>query len=209
MRYVKQFVRTLSHNVEVKEDDKSSSVYCVIDDTFVVRLSDHLSPSDARTGINVNVVSIWRKPDFLVTYKNTLNPMVMNRKEVKAYIRVCHNNWLLEEITNKARGKWNEAMSAGAVDKYVYGMTNKYPTLTVYKDWKQLHTVLGSIKRFKPLSKPVRKVFELYFTEGKLNIEDILRLVFDKINASTKTEDAVDIIEKYLKDMPSKGVAGT
>lgn len=205
MKYIKQFIKTLSDNVEIKENDKSSSTYCVIDDTFVVRLSDHLSPSDARTGINVNVVNVWQKPDFVVIYRNTLNPMVMDRKEVKSYIKICYNNWLLENITNKSRNKWNKATGAlSGEDKYVYGITKQYPTINVYKDWKQIHCVLGSVSRFKPISKDVRKVFEIYFTEGKIDGEDILRLIYEKINMTTQKNAAIDIIEAYLKHRPEK-----
>ena len=205
MKYIKQFIKTLSPNVEIKENEKSSSTYCVIEDTFVVRLSDHLSPSDARTGINVNVVNVWQKPDFVVIYKNTLNPMVMDRKEVKSYIKICYNNWLLENTTNKSRTKWNKATGAPSPeDKYVYGITKQYPTITVYKDWKQIHCVLGSVGRFKPINKDVRKVFEIYFTEGKIDGEDILRLIFEKINMTTQKDAAIDIIEHYLKTKPKK-----
>ena len=72
MKYIKQFIKTLSDKVEIKENEKSNSTYCIIDDTFVVRLSDHLSPSDARTGINVNVVSIWKNPNFILIIKKSI-----------------------------------------------------------------------------------------------------------------------------------------
>lgn len=203
MRYIKQFIKTLSKNVEIKETEKSSSSYCIIDDTFVVRLSDHLSPSDARTGINVNVVNAWQRQDFIVIYKNTLNPMVMERKEVKSYIKTCYNNWLLENITNKSKTKWNGGTSVPSPeDKYVYGMTKRYPTINVYKNWKFLHSVLGSVEKFKPISKEVRKVFEIYFTEGKISGEDILHLIYEKINMVTQKTAAIEIIEKYIKERP-------
>ena len=203
MKYIKQFIKTLSDKVEIKENEKSNSTYCIIDDSFVVRLSDHLSPSDARTGINVNVVSIWKGTDFVVTYRNTLNPMVKDRKDVKEYIKICYNNWLLENITNKSRDKWTKATGGlTAEDKYVYGMTERYPTIKVYKDWKQLHSTLGSVMRFKPLNKDVRHVFEIYFNEGKINSEDILRLIYEKINGTTEKAQAIEIIEKYIKGKP-------
>lgn len=205
MRYIKQFIKTLSKNVGIKEDDKSNSIYCIIDDMFVVRLSDHLSPSDARTGINVNVVNVWQGTNFVVIYRNTLNPMVMERKEVKTYIKMCYNNWLLENITNKSKTKWNKTNAEpSAEDRFVYGITKQYPTINVYKEWSQLHSVLGGVNRFKPISKDVRKVFEIYFTEGKISGEDILRLIYDKINMTTRKDHAVDIIEKYIKSHPNK-----
>ena len=203
MKYIKQFIKTLSDKVEIKENEKSNSTYCIIDNTFVVRLSDHLSPSDARTGINVNVVSIWKNPDFLVIYKNTLNPMLMDRKEVKTYIKFCYNNWQLENITNKSRDKWTKATGGlTGEDKYVYGICERYPTIKVYKDWKRLHSTLGSVNRFKPINKDVRKVFEIYFCENKINGEDILHLIYEQINGTTEKDQAIDIIEKYIKDKP-------
>lgn len=205
MKYIKQFVKTLSDKVEIKENEKTNSTYCVIDDTFVVRLSDHLSPSDARTGISLNVVSIWKNPNFLVIYKNTLNPMLMDRKEVKTYIKICYNNWQLENITNKSKDKWCKATGGlTSEDKYVYGMTERYPTIKVYKDWKQLHSTLGSVGRFKPISKDVRKVFEIYFCENKINGEDILRLIHESINGTTNKEQAIEIIESYIKTKSKK-----
>jgi hypothetical protein len=209
MKYIKQFIKTLSDKVEIKENEKSNSTYCIIDDTFVVRLSDHLSPSDARTGININVVSIWKNPNFVVIYRNTLNPMLMDRKEVKAYIAFCYNNWQLENITNKSRDKWTKATGGlTGEDKYVYGISERYPTIKVYKDWKQLHSTLGSVNRFKPINKDVRKVFEIYFCENKINGEDILRLIYEKINGTTEKDQAIDIIEKYIKEKPKveKGI---
>lgn len=205
MKYIKQFIKTLSDKVEIKENEKSNSTYCIIDDTFVVRLSDHLSPSDARTGINVNVVSIWKNPNFLVIYRNTLNPMLMDRKEVKTYIKICYNNWQLDNITNKSRDKWTKATGGlTGEDKYVYAMTERYPTIKVYKDWKQLHSTLGSVGRFKPVSKDVRKVFEIYFSEDKIDGEDILRLIYERINGTTNKDQAIEILEKYLKERPTK-----
>lgn len=205
MKYIKQFIKTLSDKVEIKENEKSNSTYCIIDDTFVVRLSDHLSPSDARTGINVNVVSIWKNPNFLVIYKNTLNPMLMDRKEVKTYIKICYNNWQLDNITNKSRDKWIKATGRlTGEDKYVYGMTERYPTIKVYKDWKQLHSTLGSVGRFKPITKDVRRVFEIYFSEGKIDGEDILHLIYESINGTTNKNQAIDIVEKYISGRPVK-----
>lgn len=205
MKYIKQFIKTLSDKVEIKENEKSNSTYCIIDDTFVVRLSDHLSPSDARTGINVNVVSIWKNPNFLVIYRNTLNPMLMDRKEVKTYIKICYNNWQLDNITNKSRDKWTKATGGlSGEDKYVYAMTERYPTIKVYKDWKQLHSTLGSVGRFKPINKDVRRVFEIYFLEDKIDGEDILRLIYERINGTTNKDQAIEILEKYLKERPTK-----
>lgn len=205
MKYIKQFIKTLSDKVEIKENEKSNSTYCIIDDTFVVRLSDHLSPSDARTGINVNVVSIWKNPNFLVIYRNTLNPMLMDRKEVKTYIKICYNNWQLDNITNKSRDKWTKATGGlSGEDKYVYAMTERYPTIKVYKDWKQLHSTLGSVGRFKPINKDVRRVFEIYFLEDKIDGEDILRLIYERINGTTNKDQAIEILEKYIKERPAK-----
>lgn len=206
MKYIKRYIETLSNNIDIKENDKSTSTYCILDDEFVVRLSDHLSPSDARTGLNVNVVSLWNDTThFLVIYRNTLNPMIMNRKEVKTYIAICYNNWKLDNITNKSRDRWNKATgSFSAEDKYVYGMVERYPTLKVYKTWTQLHSVLGGIGRFKPIIKEVRKVFEIYFNEGKIGSLDILHLIYEKINGTTNKEQAIDIVDKYVKNKITK-----
>lgn len=208
MKYIKKYIETLSDNIDIKENEKSTSTYCVLDNEFVIRLSNHLSPSDARTGLNVNVVSLWNDTThFLVIYKNTLNPMIMNRKEVKTYIGICYNNWKLDNLTNKSRDKWNKAtVHLTAEDKYVYGMVERYPTLKVYKTWSQLHSVLGDIGRFKPIIKEVRKVFEIYFNEGKIDSLDILHLIYEKINGTTNKEQAISIVDEYAKEKFNKSI---
>lgn len=201
MKYIQKFAEKLSEDVTIKHNTNTTSVYIVLDKCFVIRLSDHLSPSDARTGINVNVVKVWGGDDFVVIFSNTLNPMVKNRKEVKDYIAFCYNNWKLEKITAESRAKWSKTTKGlSNIDKYVFDIFEKHATLKVYKEWKQIHSVLGGLYRFKPLNKDIRRLFEIYYNNSMLDVEDIVRLTYEDINAKSTKEDAISRIEEYIKN---------
>lgn len=220
MQYIRRFIKTLSKDIVTDIQDRSESEYYILDGGFKIRLSNHIQPVVSNHGsINVNVVSIFDKPDFIVQYGGSLNLMTMTRKDVKDYIKICYTNWRLDKNTETAKEKWQRHNNEEQVKKcmsliredipwrddceknYIMNSIKKYPALYMANGWTKLNDSLyENIKAYKKLESYKQRIIKLYYEKGLINFTDILRLISRGILCTKNKTGTENIIHMYLSE---------
>lgn len=99
MKFLEKYICSLSENVSVIRSQKSQSVYIILDNGFKIRLSDHNSVYPCCYGsIKMDIISIFKSKDFLFFMSDSHIPMVKNREDLKAHIRVSYENWAMAQM---------------------------------------------------------------------------------------------------------------
>ncbi|MBP5457227.1 MAG: hypothetical protein J6Y37_12075 [Paludibacteraceae bacterium] len=202
MKYLIKYIKTLSDNITESESNKSCSRYYVIDGSFKIRVSDHIRPSCNAYSLYVDIVKIWDSDDFIVFFKKSLQPIRMDRKKVKDFVKFAYDTWKLDKAAK------TEMKNAKSVDKDVEKMEKempfpkllvaKYPSIMKTNDFDKLHALLGKFDDFKQIPKETRNYFRKPFQQGKINAEDIVTIWHDSLTPASTCGDAEISIRAYL-----------
>lgn len=204
MKYIERYIAKLSPDNKVVRSETSNSVYVTLDNTFKVRLSDHL-PNDAGLHSNdVCVTSVYGGDGFIVTLGDTRIPMYMGRADAERYVKTTYTNhrvtnvskaykWLLAQSVKKReaekkRKETEERMSKIAVPEgpktvnkqewsYLERTFSGNPNARTSWVWFEAMTCLNKVTAWKSLPPQYKAEFRKAFDQHRLNAEAIMMTV--------------------------------
>lgn len=212
MRYLKKFINELSDNIEVVESPKSNSVYYSVDG-FWIRLSDHLQVIPNKF-VKVDVVTLWKRKDFLVRIGLTNIPMVKTREEVKTHIKVMYENWLLEVA--KAQSDHDAAVARGTQEVTTNEMCQvahpiHFQACKTSEDFMALDAkyaghgkgmdisaMFGLLPAGQSLSKPIRRYLIHQCKNKRMTVADMFAIAVANEGKITDISQAEVAVMKYL-----------
>lgn len=208
MKYIKKFVCELSDNVVISESRKSDSVYITLDDGFVVRLSDHESVMP--NSVSLDIISLWKRKDFLLFVGPTHIPLVKTREELKNHIKITHENWLLNKLKRMSDVK-NNTKPVGEAPVIQFG---KCKTVEDFITWNgasdsydmtslDVRSLMATVRGGRSISKSVREYLLKQVIDKRITIAELLAIIIKYNGFITTNETAGQAIENYLKQNKS------
>lgn len=216
MQYIERYIKTLSKNVEIDERD-SGSKYYILDGIFKIRVSNHVTPLGMIKS-DLNIVSLYNSPHFLVFHDGTLTPLVKTRKEVKNMIAVkyeCKSILTLSKDAIKnytiAKKKAEKETEKVQKEESVVSPTMKvkmlmsrnlnrsYDALPKYltaDNWCEIGAALGQWHAFRTLKHEVKVAIKKAYETKKYTPEQVYHLV-QSIEDNKHTRKAMDVIAEY------------
>lgn len=202
MKYLQKYIKGLSNNVVEKTSyENSNSVYYTIDEGFHIRLSDHFSPIVTCSSHGMEIVKLFDRDDFIVSYRDYRTPMLKNRKEVKEFIKFAYDIYRMHKSQKSqskklSDGKGDEIPSIDGSKwkshkKEIEKLSSKYPKTLALASWKRFGTIIGCLP-FGAFKKDVKEVLKLYLESKKLNQYEILEVIFNLY----ENEDLMSINDK-------------
>ena len=220
MQYIERYIKTLSKNVEIDERD-SGSKYYILDSIFKIRVSNHVTPLGMIKS-DLNIISLYNSPHFLVFHDGTLTPLVKTRQEVKNMIAVkyeCKSILTLSKDAIKsytiAKEKAKKEMEKVQKEERVVSPTElptmkvkmlmsrnlnrSYDALPKYltaDNWCEICAALGQWHVFRTLKHEVKVAIKNAYETKKYTPEQVYHLI-QSIEDNKHTRKAMDVIADY------------
>ena len=220
MQYIERYINTLSKNVEFYERE-SGSTYYILDGIFKIRVSNHVSPIGTIKS-DLNVISLYNSPHFLVFHDGTLTPLVKTRKEVKNMIAVkyeCKSILTLSKdaiktstiAKEKAKKEAEKAKKEGSVvsptelpamkikmlmSKNLNRSYDALPKYLTADNWCEIGAALGQWHAFRTLKHEVKVAIKKTYETKKYTPEQVYHLI-QSIEDNKHTKKAMDVIAEY------------
>lgn len=216
MQYIERYIKTLSKNIEIDERD-SGSKYYILDGIFKIRVSNHVTPLGMIKS-DLNIVSLYNSPHFLVFHDGTLTPLVKTRQEVKNMIAVkyeCKSILTLSKdaIKNYTIAKEKAKKEAEKAEKketiehpatkvkmlMSRNLNRSYDALPKYltaDNWCEIGAALGQWHVFRTLKHEVKVAIKKAYETKKYTPEQVYHLI-QSIEDNKHTKKAMDVIAEY------------
>lgn len=220
MQYIERYIKTLSKNVEFYERE-SGSTYYILDGIFKIRVSNHVSPIGTIKS-DLNIISLYNSPHFLVFHDGTLTPLVKTRKEVKNMIAIkyeCKSILTLSKdaiktstiAKKKAKKEAEKAKKEGSVVSPTElpsmklkmlmsrNLNRSYDALPKYltaDNWCTIGAALGQWHAFRTLNHEVKVSIKKTYETKKYTPEQVYHLI-QSIEDNKHTKKAMDVIAEY------------
>lgn len=216
MQYIERYIKTLSKNIEIDERD-SGSKYYILDGIFKIRVSNHVTPLGMIKS-DLNIISLYNSPHFLVFHDGTLTPLVKTRQEVKNMIAVkyeCKSILTLSKdaIKNYTIAKEKAKKEAEKAEKketiehpatkvkmlMSRNLNRSYDALPKYltaDNWCEIGAALGQWHVFRTLKHEVKVAIKKAYETKKYTPEQVYHLI-QSIEDNKHTKKAMDVIAEY------------
>lgn len=216
MQYIERYIKTLSKNIEIDERD-SGSKYYILDGIFKIRVSNHVTPLGMIKS-DLNIISLYNSPHFLVFHDGTLTPLVKTRQEVKNMIAVkyeCKSILTLSKdaIKNYTIAKEKAKKEAEKAEKketiehpatkvkmlMSRNLNRSYDALPKYltaDNWCEIGAALGQWHVFRTLKHEVKVAIKKAYETKKYTPEQVYHLI-QSIEDNKHTKNAMDVIAEY------------
>lgn len=216
MQYIERYIKTLSKNVEFYERE-SGSTYYILDGIFKIRVSNHVSPIGTIKS-DLNIISLYNSPHFLVFHDGTLTPLVKTRKEVKNMIAIkyeCKSILTLSKdaiktstiAKEKAKKEAEKAKKEETIEHppmklkmlMSRNLNRSYDALPKYltaDNWCEIGAALGQWRAFRTLNHEVKVAIKKTYETKKYTPEQVYHLI-QSIEDNKHTKTAMDVIAEY------------
>ena len=204
MKYLKKWIET-NFQVSEQSEKSSGSCYYTINNTMVIRLSDHFSPIPI-SRIDMEIVSALNSDIFAIRYDGNLSFFLHDRQETKNIINVLTEyhfaNKYKKEIDHIIQEKQKDSiiMEYSKLLTVTKTIIKKRPSLLCINNQKSFQKEMDKFEFYNVLDKESKEIVKNSFIKGirKERLIDLIIRLYNVNDASKSKEISKDMLRFIL-----------